>query len=99
MLAMSQTNAQTALRGEDPWPSEASRRPREQRSAGEARREQERSLWSVLGVERGVTEEELKAAYRRRVLETHPDQGGDAVELRRVLRAYEEARRRLRGAR
>jgi hypothetical protein len=86
------------LRGEDPWPSEASRRPRERR-AGEARREQEGSVWSVLGVERGVTEEELKAAYRRRVLETHPDQGGDAVELRRVLKAYEEAKRRLRGAR
>ena len=39
--------------------------------------------------------EELKAAYRKRALETHPDHGGDEASFRRVLHAYEEARRRI----
>jgi curved DNA-binding protein CbpA len=53
-------------------------------------------VWAVLGVKPGVTPAELKAAYRRRVLEHHPDQGGNAEALRRVLAAYDEALRRLR---
>jgi curved DNA-binding protein CbpA len=34
---------------------------------------------------------EIKAAYRKRVLETHPDKGGDAKEFIRVRPAYEIA--------
>ncbi|RYE81008.1 MAG: hypothetical protein EOO74_01190, partial [Myxococcales bacterium] len=52
-------------------------------------------MWSTLGVSRDVTADELRAAYRRQVLATHPDQGGDAAALQRVLRAYDEATRRL----
>ena len=51
------------------------------------------SIWAVLGVEPGVTEAELKLAFRRRAVETHPDQGGDPESFRRVLAAYDEARR------
>jgi hypothetical protein len=81
------------LRGEDPWPTLASREPREVRRSSEP---VPPSVWSILGVEHGVSPEELKAAYRRRVLEAHPDQGGQAEELRMILGAYKEASRRLR---
>jgi curved DNA-binding protein CbpA len=58
-------------------------------------------VWSVLGVERLASPEELKRAFRRRALETHPDRGGDAAEFRAVHAAYEEAlaRRGTRGRR
>jgi hypothetical protein len=85
------------LRGEPPWPSKASREPRgavaerSPRSGGDSA-----SIWQVLGVGQDVTEAELKAAYRKRVLETHPDHGGDDAAFRRVLHAYDEAKRRLR---
>jgi curved DNA-binding protein CbpA len=32
---------------------------------------------------------EIKKAYRRRVLETHPDAGGTNDELRQVVNAWE----------
>jgi hypothetical protein len=83
------------LRGEPTWPSRASREPAGARAAP-AERSGEASIWETLGVTRDVTEAELKAAYRRRALETHPDHGGDEEAFRRVVRAYAEARRRLR---
>ena len=85
------------LRGRPPWPSRTSREPRaarsEQTAAGEATGT---SVWAVLGVTSRATEEELKIAYRKKALETHPDHGGDVEAFRRVVRAYAEARRRLR---
>jgi hypothetical protein len=48
------------------------------------------SAWALLGLEPGATLAELKRAYRQRALQTHPDQGGDAEEFRRVQRAYEK---------
>jgi hypothetical protein len=80
------------LRGEPAWPSKASREPRGAPSSKTAPGE---SIWTTLGVTRDATPDELKAAYRRRALETHPDQGGDDASFRRVVRAYEEAQRRL----
>jgi hypothetical protein len=87
------------LRGEHPWPTRASREPRpasrppasDHGGAGPAD-----SIWATLGVGRDASLEELKAAYRRRVLEAHPDHGGDEASFRRVLDAYEEAVRRRR---
>lgn len=81
------------LRGEPAWPSKASREPR---STSLEPRPGETSIWEVLGVTRDVSDTELKAAYRRRALETHPDHGGDEEAFRRVLDAYAEAKRRLR---
>ena len=43
----------------------------------------------VLGVEKGVSDAEIKAAYRRRAKETHPDVGGDPEEFKLVQSAYE----------
>lgn len=84
------------LRGQPPWPSQASREPRAARSGTLERHHDDASIWSVLGVSTHVTEAELKTAYRKKALETHPDRGGDALAFRRVVAAYAEARRRLR---
>ncbi|MFB6152509.1 MAG: ferredoxin Fer [Haloarculaceae archaeon] len=48
------------------------------------------SPFEVLGVEPGADPDEIKAAYRRRVKEAHPDQGGSVREFRRVRAAYDE---------
>lgn len=87
------------LRGQPAWPSKASQKPRSsssERAAPVGDGETTVSIWQVLGVSRDVTEVELKAAYRKRALETHPDHGGDEAAFRRVLHAYDEAKRRLR---
>ncbi|MCK6534948.1 MAG: DnaJ domain-containing protein [Polyangiaceae bacterium] len=84
------------LRGQPPWPSKASREPRAARPNGPARDEHNASIWSVLGVSAHVTDAELKTAYRKKAIETHPDRGGDAEAFRHVVAAYAEARRRLR---
>lgn len=80
------------MQGQRPWPGAP---------PGEVARRAEAapappSIWQTLGVERTASPDELKAAYRKKILECHPDQGGDADELRRVLSAYDEALRRLR---
>ena len=45
--------------------------------------------YEVLRVSTTATTEELKAAYRRRLRETHPDTGGDAVSFSAVQAAWE----------
>ena len=56
------------------------------------------SIWQVLGLTATASLDEIKAAYRKRALETHPDRGGDAEDFRRVHGAYEKAlARRSRG--
>ena len=50
------------------------------------------SPFDVLGVDPDADEEELVAAYRQRVKETHPDQGGSTTEFQAVQRAYERIR-------
>ncbi len=47
------------------------------------------SPYEVLGVSPSATADELRRAYRRRLRETHPDTGGDAVEFTAVQRAWE----------
>lgn len=81
------------LRGQSPWPSKSSREPR---TAPERTESAPESIWTLLGVSSRATEEELKAAYRKKAIETHPDRGGDAETFRRVVAAYAEARRRIR---
>jgi len=45
-------------------------------------------LYDALGVDRHVSDRELKKAYRSRAQETHPDHGGDADEFKTVALAY-----------
>jgi hypothetical protein len=53
---------------------------------------------AILGVTPGAPLEELKAAFRRKALEHHPDRGGDPAAFIAVKRAYDGlVRRRTRG--
>ena len=79
------------LRGQDPFPSKASREPSRPKSAVAV---EPGSIWELLGVTKEVTLMELKAAYRKRAIELHPDRGGDAETFRKLLAAYEEAKKR-----
>ena len=53
------------------------------------------SPYGVLRLKPGCKEEELKAAYKKRVLETHPDKGGSVEEFRAVQTAYEALQKSL----
>ena len=48
------------------------------------------SPFEVLGIDPDADEEDVEAAYRRRVKETHPDLGGSLREFLLVRTAYEE---------
>jgi chaperone protein DnaJ len=45
--------------------------------------------YEVLGVAKGASEAELKKAYRKRAMATHPDKGGNKEEFASVSEAYE----------
>lgn len=47
------------------------------------------SYYDILGIRVHATGEEIREAYRRRVLECHPDKGGNAEEFKKVREAYE----------
>jgi hypothetical protein len=49
---------------------------------------------SLLGVAPGASLEEVKAAFRRKALEHHPDRGGDAATFIAMKRAYDRLVRR-----
>jgi hypothetical protein len=53
------------------------------------------AAFSVLGLRAPCTVEDIKAAYRRRALEVHPDRGGTPADFQAVEAAY---RRLLREA-
>ncbi len=71
------------------------------RAAARARREATpASIWQILGVEPRASVEQIRAAFRRRVLVVHPDHGGDPEAFRALRGAYDEALlRRARTAR
>ena len=48
------------------------------------------SPFEILDLDPDADDADLDRAYRRRVLETHPDQGGSSREFQRVRAAYEE---------
>jgi len=45
--------------------------------------------FEILGVDSDADDADIDEAYRRRVMETHPDQGGSARAFQRVKDAYE----------
>jgi DnaJ-domain-containing protein 1 len=54
------------------------------------------AAFSVLGLPSGASESEVKAAYREKVKEVHPDHGGDTEAFRRVREAYTAAQKHAR---
>ena len=50
--------------------------------------------YAALGVNKRASSEEIKAAYRKKALECHPDKhGGDSVAFEKVNEAYEAVER------
>jgi len=50
------------------------------------------TAFAALGLPASADVSEVRRAYRRRVKEVHPDQGGDEDEFRRIREAYDTAR-------
>lgn len=48
-----------------------------------------KDFYKVLGVEKSSTQQDIKKAYRKRAMETHPDQGGKKEDFAQVAEAYE----------
>lgn len=44
--------------------------------------------YDILGVSKGCTFDDLKKAFRRKAMEHHPDNGGDADDFIKVKNAY-----------
>lgn len=80
----------TILRGQEPPPPPAAK-PRTRPAPAPA----DASAWSVLGLAPGASLAEVRRAFQRKALETHPDQGGHAEAFLQVQRAYEKLTERL----
>jgi molecular chaperone DnaJ len=48
-----------------------------------------KDYYQILGLSRGATTEEVKAAFRRLALEHHPDRGGNAEKFKEANEAYQ----------
>lgn len=51
-----------------------------------------RAAFDRLGVPAGASMDEVRSAYRKKVKDVHPDQGGDEDEFKRVREAYTTAK-------
>jgi molecular chaperone DnaJ len=45
--------------------------------------------YSILGVSKGASPDEIKKAFRRKAVEHHPDKGGDEAKFKEISEAYE----------
>lgn len=55
------------------------------------------SAWALLGVASGASLVEVRRAFRKRALESHPDRGGNADDFRAAQRAYERLSKKIAG--
>ncbi|GAA6055474.1 hypothetical protein NBRC10513_006369 [Rhodotorula toruloides] len=76
------------------------RKEKLKRDAEERREEEEERRWKekqakrkdhygILGIDRNATTTEIRAAYKKLSLETHPDKGGDEERFKEVKASYE----------
>ncbi len=79
--------------GLPPWPARAPK-PSGAAPTEPGRAEPPASAHAILGVPRGATVEEIKRAFRKLALTTHPDHGGATEAFLRVKRAYDAALRK-----
>lgn len=82
-----------ARRGHAAGPGQGQRRRQRASRPGGESGPTAREAYETLGVEPGADESAVKRAYRERIKEVHPDQGGDEAEFRRVQKAYDTVRR------
>jgi curved DNA-binding protein CbpA len=47
------------------------------------------NYYSILGLQQGCSQEEIKKAYRRLASQHHPDKGGDTSTFQNIQAAYE----------
>jgi len=52
-------------------------------------RKEEGYPFSVFGLKKSASNDDMKKAYRKKILETHPDKGGCADAFRKVKEAYD----------
>lgn len=83
------------LRGEAPPPLPSSVGEPDDDAAPRKLARAPQSSWAVLGLAPGASLIEVKRAFRKLALETHPDQGGEAESFRMVQRAYEKLAAKL----
>ena len=46
-------------------------------------------LYDVLGVDKNASQDQIKSAYRKLAIQTHPDKGGDAEKFKEIASAYD----------
>ena len=49
---------------------------------------QEKNLYEVLGVDKNVSESDLKKAYKKLAIKNHPDKGGNEEKFKEISEAY-----------
>lgn len=49
----------------------------------------ETEYYETLGIDRSASAVDIKKAYRKRAMESHPDKGGNAEEFKKLQEAYE----------
>ena len=89
------------LSGQPPWVEKKARTRHEDPPPHDARQKRRRFIpsiaepdacpFEVLGLPKTASPDDIRRAFRRLALETHPDQGGDASAFIRVTWARDEA--------
>ncbi|MFB6197138.1 MAG: J domain-containing protein [Halobacteriaceae archaeon] len=87
------------LEHEFPGENLGSRLPFDVNIIGDASPIDMEEAYSVLGIDHGATLSDIESAYRDRIKEVHPDQGGSADQFKRVREAYALAKDRVQESR